>query len=342
MHADDSHNNKPGFFSKIFGHDDTANSAPAGVDPGTTVEPSTPVEADAALSEPTSPVEPSTAPVADVQLQSGTMSDVHATSTGPEALDLSSVTPTPAEALSEEAQSEDNTFQLPDIKSTEPPANPTVDVIMPTDTPEVAQEPATEADDSQAEVIFDSTQPQPEPATSVEGSAQSNEAEVASAAPAISEPPASESTTAEATPEETVLPDVEPPAPPVEEGQAWSAQQGMAEDTPSAAVESVTPTTPESPLPHAELDAAQGSMNTILATHSDLTTDAPQVEETGLAPKSESPITPELEVSAEKVSSDSSSVSNPERQAAVARLQGHIDDLEVNLQKVRDELDALK
>ena len=205
---------------------------------------------------------------------------------------------------------------------------------MPTD-PVVTSESAAPAEapvDDSEEVVFDSTRPEPELNAPVEVNASPEATTEAPAGDPTPEPVVEPAAGAPVEPLSTPAPDVDPPAPPVEEGKAWNAEHNAE----PALLEPATPVAPQSPLPQAELEGAQGDMNTILAGHSDLTTDAPNEEETGLAPKSELPAV------ADPAPEKTTETTNPERQAAVARLQGHIDELETSLQKVRDELDALK
>lgn len=303
MHADDSHNDKPGFFSKIFGHGDDAATTVADpaistaqvVQPTAVVEPTLPV----------APVEPD-APAPEPELQAGSMSDVHAMPGGPsEALDLSaSATSAPEvpaqQEVATEAPSDDDMFQMPDIKVADEATDPQVPVVV----------PENPSDESKDEVLFDSTQP-------VEPEAPMAPVDVP--AP-VAEVPA----------EPAVAPaeDVEPPAPPVEEGQAWQAAHAESEA--------------DSQAPQAELLGAQTQVNSILATHPDLTTD--RTEDATPAPVEPVEVASPLEKDSPTPASapDADAPNESERQAAVVRLTNHIDDLEAGLQKVRDELDALK
>lgn len=300
MHADDSHNDKPGFFSKIFGHGDDATTVVADpatsttqvVQPATVVEPTLPV----------APVEP-VVPVTEPELQAGSMSDVHAVPGGPsEALDLSaSATSAPEAPTQPEAPSDDDMFQMPDIKIADEATDPQVPVVVPSENP---------SDESKDEVLFDSTQPA-EPATPA----------VPADVPApVAEAPAEQA----ATPVE----DVEPPAPPVEEGQAWQAAHAESEVDPQA--------------PQAELLGAQTQVNSILATHPDLTTDRSEDTSPALVEPVEAASPLEKDSPTPASTPDAEKPNDSERQAAVVRLTNHIDDLEAGLQKVRDELDALK
>lgn len=345
MHADDSHNNKPGFFSKIFGHgDDAAQQAtaqtPAPEQPGTIVEPTSPDAPDMTPAVPSEAPASTDTAVVTPDLQSGTMSDVHAAPGGsPEALDLSasqvdqpidsSATEVPTTPAPEEASAD--TFQLPDIKTPEATADPIVPVTVPSEIqPDAAHE----------EVLFDSSQP----TQSTEEAPQDDSNEVAAAV---------EGTEVHEAPSTEATPDVEPPAPPVEEGEAWRESQTSEQEE----------TAPEAP--QAQLNGAQDQVDTILAAHPDLTTDSaeanegassPEVTPTPEAEEHTDPVEPVMPVSPLEKSSSEGAASEPapsdstaaetgqssEQAAAIVRLTNHIDDLESGLQKIRDELAALK
>ena len=300
MHADDSHNDKPGFFSKIFGHGDDATTVVA--DPATST---TQVVQPAAAVEPTLPVVPvePVAAVTEPELQAGSMSDVHAVPGGPsEALDLSASATSPPEAPTQpEAPSDDDMFQMPDIKIADEATDPQVPVVVPSENP---------SDESKDEVLFDSTQPVEPEAPTVPVDVPAPVAEVP------------------VEPVAAPVEDVEPPAPPVEEGQAWQAAHAESEA--------------DSQAPQAELLGAQTQVNSILATHPDLTTD--RTEDATPAPVEPVEVASPLEKDSPTPASapDADAPNESERQAAVVRLTNHIDDLEAGLQKVRDELDALK
>lgn len=320
MHADNTHNDKPGFFSKIFGHGDdaatpTENTASTAqvVQPATVVQPTDPTTP-GETTEPTAPATPPTpAPaVTEPELQAGSMSDVHAIPGGAtEALDLSASTTSQAAAPAA-APADDDMFQMPDIKiADDEGVNSEVPVIVPGE---------TKSDEAGEEVLFDSTQPEPAETLAAPEAPAETPAETPTEPEAPSEP------AAEPTPEPTPTPDVEPPAPPVEEGQAWQA----AHDKPSAEPEET----------QGELSGAQTQVNSILATHPDLTTDRSESAAPVEPVAAVSPLEKDHPTPAAPSEPDTSNTS--ERQAAVVRLTNHIDDLEAGLQKVRDELDALK
>jgi hypothetical protein len=114
----------------------------------------------------------------------------------------------------------------------------------------------------------------------------------------------------------------------VEEGQAWQAAHAESEVDPQA--------------PQAELLGAQTQVNSILATHPDLTTDRSEDTSPALVEPVEAASPLEKDSPTPASTPDAETPNDSERQAAVVRLTNHIDDLEAGLQKVRDELDALK
>ncbi len=138
---------------------------------------------------------------------------------------------------------------------------------------------------------------------------------------------------AEAAPEQTAAQtDVEPPAPPVEEGVAWSAAHGGAE----AMHPESQPTTEVHTDGQAVLHHAQEQVNQIFASHPDFTTGHEShaaTTEAATEPKTDEPQEQAAAVIAQPT---------PEVDAAVARLEQHIDELESGLQKVRTELASLR
>ena len=165
-----------------------------------------------------------------------------------------------------------------------------------------------------------------------------------------------------------------PPAPPVEEGLAWTAEQSKAmgeeSDLPAGAAEESDPVVPSasesttaslSEGNQAVLKDAQGDLDAILAhrdasvithpeespevilsneTHTDAAMQDAKPHITAMsAPMIDDDVASMLP---EKATMPTAPATSPETQAAVARLEQHIDDLETGLQKVRSELKAMQ
>ena len=162
------------------------------------------------------------------------------------------------------------------------------------------------------------------------------------------------------TPTNPVASDVEPPAPPVQEGETWSATQPSFTDSiskssldanadPAPAPDSTaSQASSNDPVSAVETEAnklsadAQSEVSGILANRQDFTTDS-QADQTSLDPTT--PIAEDIALAADAkpdAALAESAETDPELKAGLLRLEQHIDDLDSGLQKVRDELASLK
>lgn len=146
-----------------------------------------------------------------------------------------------------------------------------------------------------------------------------------------------DSVTSDSTKTDAVV-DIEPPMPPVDEGKAWQAAQS--EVSSQAEVAPASDVSVAGEEGRAALSTAQDQVDQIFATHPDFTTG----HEADKAEDDKSDATPNATATASENATTEVSATHdsPEVQAAVARLEQHIDDLETGLQKVRTELAALK
>lgn len=353
MHADEAHETKKGgFFSKIFGHQDSA-ATPDPNDPNV-IHPEDAIAAgvgDMSTATPTpdpvapsTPTDPAQAP-SDPSMQSSTTSDVHAIPSGSHSpLDLTSATSTPA-------PSSHDTFDIPTPPAQETQAEQAIDTELAASAAQdaaVAEEPSFEAPSEDAP----NSAPEPEATASEDDDLAILQAAQAEHAQKAAEPTPVVETPAEETPAEepTATADVEPPTPPVEEGQAWQSSQTFAAE----------PEAPVAPT-NSRFAGVQDEVKDILAARVDYTTDGANSATPGEEPAAADVTTPEAspdpapEPTPEPVVEPTSETTpeptpaptpeagpNPEIQAALARLEQHIEDLDNGLQKVRAELANLR
>lgn len=139
----------------------------------------------------------------------------------------------------------------------------------------------------------------------------------------------------------------EPPSPPVEEGQAWQSEQADAKATDQAPlVEDVTPIEASVAASDEKTAEVASEVSDILSTRGEYVTDTDNkdVPTANVVEKSE-PVKDHPEANVEAiapVAAETKSEDSGETQAALARLEQHIDELDTGLQKVRSELAGLK
>ncbi len=172
--------------------------------------------------------------------------------------------------------------------------------------------------------------------SAADASASSTSSESAVNTASEASPVAAETLATEIVPDAPSAPSIEPPAPPVEEGAAWleAHKDSVSPDVkPDEVPDDKQPDSPQSTLTE-----AQTQVDKIFEDHPDFTN-------TATAPSADEKPSETSEDSKDTTTHDASAVSSaqpPEIQAAVARLEQHIDDLESGLQKVRAELAALR
>lgn len=369
MHSDDTHK-KDGFFSKIFGHHDdaVAKSDDANViQPGDAAAvgladtPDTSISSnnEAASLDPIDFASKQSDAPAEDKDDTLQLHEVSADSSGSSGVSVqepasndtaadAAPTPVPADELKGSvadvlAVSKDNSEPLDlsqhtaTLSTTDNDSSaPVAEEVPGSETPaaEAAAEHIADQSASTDESAGDTTGSEPhDTMTTAPDVSDGAQAEVSPIPDSSAEMVTNNGGVTEATAEQSVAQtDVEPPAPPVEEGKAWSATHGSAENVALEAKPSVE----EHADGQAILHHAQEQVDQIFASHPDFTTghesSAPEAQVTPTAKDDEAP-----EQAAPAITQPA-----PEIEAAVARLEQHIDELESGLQKVRAELASLK
>ncbi len=133
----------------------------------------------------------------------------------------------------------------------------------------------------------------------------------------------------------------EPPAPPVEEGQAWQSEQSSKVDEGVPTSEDALSEAPQAASDEKSAEVA-GEVSDILSGRGEYVTDSsdPKAKEEDrvVTPNDDSESSVDIAATTGEVKPDDSG----ETQAALVRLEQHVDELDAGLQKVRDELAALK